>query len=198
LTAATPISVTAGSVTAGRDFSLDRGGTISGTVSNAMTSSYLPGVFIYLYERSTTGTAVYVDETDSSFLGGGYYRFAGLPTRIYYVYTRNFTGFIDEIFDNVACSGLCQPQDTVTQGTGISISGANTRAADIRLTPTRFPVFSKTAPGHNHRAADECHLVVESNSVSSFYEYCYDTIDNNSCDGTWVGASQRPAWRLAD
>ncbi len=59
----------------------------------------------------------------------GRFTFTGLPTGTYFVYTRSFEGFRDEVFDDIPCVDFCDPQSgtpiAVTQGvetTGIDFS----------------------------------------------------------------------------
>ncbi len=117
---AAPVSVTAGSVTSGKNFDLEHGGSITGTITNAATSAPLQGITVYVYQRSNAGSDVYVGDATSDASGG--YSVGGLRTGTYYLHTYNNEGFLNEIFDGIQCSGYCSSGTAVELGTGVAVT----------------------------------------------------------------------------
>lgn len=88
-------------------FVLDRGGVISGVVTDAETSAPLPGVGMRLIGLDTSDPPV-MFETDIESNASGAYAFQGLPAGRYYVLTQNALGYADELYEDVPCpGGLC-------------------------------------------------------------------------------------------
>jgi hypothetical protein len=126
VTSGAPITVTLGSTTTGIDFALTPGGRISGTVTDAGTSTPLASVSVYVYGSS--GSQVTSGYTDSS---GSYVTYTGLPTGTYYARTSNYVGYLDELYSDLPCAGgSC----TATGGTPISVTqGTTTGGVDFGL-----------------------------------------------------------------
>jgi hypothetical protein len=121
----TPIVVTAGGVTSGVDFTLSTGGRIAGTVRAASTGAPVPEVFVWILDlagRQVTGS--WADDA------GGYV-VGYLPPGTYHARTSNYSGFIDELYGDVACpGGTC----SVAAGTRIVVgAGATTSGVDFTL-----------------------------------------------------------------
>jgi hypothetical protein len=116
VTTGTPISVTVGSTTTGINFALTTGGRISGTVTNAATSAPLAGVNLQIFNSS--GVSVANAFTDSL---GNYITNSGLPAGNYFARTSNSQGFLDELYDNIACLNC-----NVTTGTPIAVTAGST------------------------------------------------------------------------
>jgi hypothetical protein len=112
VTTGTGVSVTAGETTGSVDFALGLGGSISGTVTDAGTGSPLSNVTVYFFDAG--GAAEGSVTTD----GSGNYSKNLLPAGTHYVVTSNSLGYIDELYDNLPCSGC-----VVTAGTGIAVAG---------------------------------------------------------------------------
>jgi hypothetical protein len=81
----------------------------------------------------STGAASAAGFTDSA---GSYLTSTALPPGSYYARTGNSDGYIDELYDDIACVGGC----SVTSGTPISLAaGATTSGIDFALeTPLSF------------------------------------------------------------
>jgi Carboxypeptidase regulatory-like domain len=125
VTSGTAISVTVGMTTTGIDFALAAGGRISGTVTDAGTALPLTSTSVYVY--SSSGSQVTRGYTDSS---GVYTTESGLPSGTYYARTSNSKGYIDELYNNIACPGSC----TATSGTAITVTvGMTTSGIDFGL-----------------------------------------------------------------
>ncbi len=127
LTVGTPIAVTAGSTTADIDFALDPGNTISGTITDNSTGTGLGNFRIDIYDLG----AAWVTKgyTDSA---GGYTTRGGLPTGNYYVVSLNVSGYYDELYEDLPCTGACD----VTLGTPVAVvEGSQTAGIDFALDP---------------------------------------------------------------
>lgn len=128
----TPIAVTLGATTAGRDFALSVGGSVSGTVTHAVTAAPVVG-------RTVTVVAVSngaFHSSSASTNASGVYTVRGLPGGTYYAYTSGGSGLIDEIYGDVACYGFCFVSDVVSRGTPIAVTtGATTSGRDFALSP---------------------------------------------------------------
>jgi hypothetical protein len=124
VTSGTPITVTAGLITSDIKFTLQKGGRIIGTVTNAVTQSPV-GAFIEIFDSSgnlvtfTSGTGSYITSE-------------GLPTGTYYARTFNFDGLFDAIYNSITCFS-CDP----TIGTAIPVTaGLTTPNIDFALCPS--------------------------------------------------------------
>ncbi len=139
LSAATPVTVTAGSVTTGIDFSLTTGFYLSGTVTAAGSGEPLAGRNVEIY--ATTGRRVQLSRTDDS----GNYRSNGLPPGDYRIVVKDggkvslgnsgFSGlgYFGQVFGNPAncVQDLCSP----ASGSNVSISAADVNGIDFQLNP---------------------------------------------------------------
>lgn len=125
VTTGTSIPVVVGSQTTAIDFALSKGGTISGTVIDAISHLPLESVSVTLYDGG--GRAVSTGTSDAS---GKYVSGAGVPTGSYFAATTNDSGYLDELYDAIPCPVGC----TVTTGTPISITaGSNTANVNFAL-----------------------------------------------------------------
>lgn len=125
--AGTPIVVTAGVTTAGKDFALTSGGRISGVVTSAVTTAPIPFV-VTVQIFDAVGANLGFVGTDAS----GVYITSGLPAGTYYVRTSNFVGFVDELYDNIPCPTALSC--TITSGTPISVTvGVTTGGVNFAL-----------------------------------------------------------------
>ena len=92
-------------------------GWISGTVTDVATGDPVSDVSIQIYDAS--GNYVDVSYTDAV----GYYElYAGLPGGTYFAATDNYEGYINEVYDDLPCTGVCDP----TVGTAIVVTGGIT------------------------------------------------------------------------
>ncbi len=138
IVASTPVDVTAGATTTGRDFALDRAGSISGTVTDAASAAPVPSVSVAVYSGGATPRQVGFGSTNSS---GGFTVF-GLPAGSYHLAT-NSARYPNEAYNNVACpNGFCSVAFAVANGAAVSVAaGAGTTGIDFGLAPPQ------TAPG---------------------------------------------------
>jgi len=132
LTRGTPVPVTVGATTSGRDVALDIGGTIRGTVRDAVTSqaSISGYVVVYLREGTVVRTAGYATVDFQS----GAYDVKGLPAGTYYAYSY-LSGYRNEIFNDIPCQAqLCTEQEQASLGTPIVVTnGADTTGIDFAV-----------------------------------------------------------------
>jgi hypothetical protein len=120
----TPIAVTAGEITPGIDFALDKGGTVSGTIIDEASSAPLSNVSVSIFDSN--GDFFSYGYTDDN----GNYTAAGLPTGSYRATTFNFSNHVDELFDDIVCEPFCDP----TVGTPIPVTiGADTPNINFAL-----------------------------------------------------------------
>ena len=116
-----PIVVTANTITNGINFALAPGGSISGVVTSDATGLGIQNVQVQVF--SSAGQNLGSVNTSAS----GSYTTSGLPAGTYYLRTSNNVGFVDELYNNLACFPTC----TVTSGTpvvvsvGATVSGVN-------------------------------------------------------------------------
>ena len=94
-----PIEVSAEAVIEDVDFGLDRLGSISGTITDAQTGDPIPSVSVRVLDESDLGAGS--GDTDDS----GVYVVGGLPTGSYYVETREFSEYRNEVYDDVSVYG---------------------------------------------------------------------------------------------
>ena len=115
LTGGTGIAVTLGNTTSGINFSLDRGGRISGRVTSGTTP--LANVGVYAYNSS----GQFVDYGFTA-QDGTYITFGGLAAGNYFLRTFAGQGYLDELHNNISCATGCQ----ITGGTPVAATVGNT------------------------------------------------------------------------
>jgi hypothetical protein len=98
LATGTPIVVTNGG-TLTRDFALSPGGTIQGTVVDAVTGAPIQGVLVRIVAR--VGSDL-VSASNGSTNSSGAFSIGGLITGTYFAYTQSGSaGHINEVFDTI-------------------------------------------------------------------------------------------------
>jgi 5-hydroxyisourate hydrolase-like protein (transthyretin family) len=127
------INVTPGGAVANVNFALDRLGLVSGTVTNAATGAPIQNVTVAAVMRlGTSVIELFVATTNAS----GAYTIPRLPAGAVYLYTFNTQGFVNEIYDDIACVGGCNPTTAVNSGTAVQVmAGGTTAARDFALNP---------------------------------------------------------------
>jgi 5-hydroxyisourate hydrolase-like protein (transthyretin family) len=122
----TPILVTAGATTSGIDFSLRSMGRISGTVRDAATGLPLAGVRVSV--QGSTNPTVTSALTDGN---GAWATGVSLSPGTYYARTWSSAGYVDEVYDDIACP---YPTCPVATGRPITVTaGATTTGIDFGL-----------------------------------------------------------------
>jgi len=124
-TTGTGIAVVGGTTVTGIDFTLDRLGTISGTVTDAGTGSPLSGQGVTVYDDlGSPGFPIFT-------LSDGSYESAGLASGTYFVRT-DTSDHLDELYDGIACEPSCD----ATTGTPVGVVVATqTAGIDFALSP---------------------------------------------------------------
>ncbi len=121
----TQVSISAGNDASGIDFALTPGGRISGTITASNGGAFIEDVDVRIYNEEGDSITTATTSADGSYLSP-----TGLPSGNYFVRTANSQGFFDEIWDNRACTGACDP----TTGDAVSVTiGATTSDIDFSL-----------------------------------------------------------------
>jgi len=142
-------------------------GAITGTVTEEGTGTPLFGVWVEIYDSN--GGYVTYGTTNGS---GVYTSSNSLDTGDYFMRTYNFSGHINELYDDIQCVGWC----TITNGTPVSVTdGATTSGIDFALTPGGRISGTLTEEG-------------TSNPISGLYVELYDSGDKYVSDGTSDGS----------
>lgn len=137
----TPVTVGAGATTTS-DLRLSPGGSISGTLLNAVTNAAIQGnVQVYRLEGTRPRLAASADSTGGSFV------VSGLSTGVYVALAQK-SGFVRTLFSGVACVPCFE--DQLAQGTPITVtSGAVTTGITIALSPAGAISGTLRAAGTN-------------------------------------------------
>ncbi len=121
VTAGTPIVVGSSSVTA--NFSLETGGSITGSVTVQGSGAPVTRGYVEIY--GSTGSFIGLASINNS----GNYSYGGLAAGNYFARTDN-TGHLDELYNNIPCAqGAC----TVTAGTAIGVPVTGAITANFQL-----------------------------------------------------------------
>ncbi len=137
---ATPLTVTANTTTTA-NASLDRGGTVSGTVTRAAGGTPVSGVAVDLYDTSTDNV------TSGVTAGDGTYSIPGLPFGPYYAIAFS-VDYLDVLYGGTVCPGRATPRCRIDSGTPIVVSaGAPTATADFSL-PTGGTISGSVLIAH--------------------------------------------------
>ena len=124
------ILVQAAKTRTGIDFALAPGATVSGRVVDAATGAAIGGVQVAIWTFFSTTRIFAASVTDAA----GDYSVAGLTAGTYYAYTFNDVGYVDEIYDNLACVVSCESIAPTSPGTAIAVaSGATVSGRNFAL-----------------------------------------------------------------
>ncbi len=126
VTAGTPLSLTVNTITQNIDFVLAPGGTISGAVTDQVTSGGLSNVAVDVY----TAAGAFVKEAITG--GGGVYSVAGLASGSYVVRTAvpaPQNHYINEVYDDIPCIGPC----SLASATLVPVTAGSTTGAGFAL-----------------------------------------------------------------
>ncbi len=169
MAAAATVTVTAGLVTAGRDFALNPplSGRVRGLITSATTSAPAPNVGVILYARVGTRYA---------YAGSGYadlngrYDIGALPPGNYYAQTLSWDHqYIDEIHPDIPCVGTCEWEQggvgAVTLGTPVSVG-----TAAVALNFALQPRSASRLPGQ----VTELAAYIANRTVDFFWYPVYD------------------------
>jgi len=133
--AGTPIVVTTGVTTSGRNLALSPGGRVTGTITDAATGARLSEIGVRLF-ANVGGSARSAGFATSDALG----RFVvgRLPAGVYFAASNasNSTQLVNEIYDNLPCTTdtFCDTAAVVASGTPIQVAaGATVPERDFAL-----------------------------------------------------------------
>ena len=135
----TAVPVTAGATTT-IDFNLTAGVRISGAVTNAVGGGAIQGVAVQVF--SASGANLGQVTTNAS----GLFTSRALPDGTYFLRTSNTLGFVDEVYDNLFCSG---PGCNVFNGTPIAAAGAGTTVSGRNFVLAQGGRIGGTVTGPN-------------------------------------------------
>jgi hypothetical protein len=119
ITSGTPVDVTAGATTSGKNFSLTAGGSIGGTVRDANTNALLNSIRVQAFLAD--GTLVKGAVTNAN----GEYAIIGLAPGTYYLKTGVVGAavfYLDELYNEIPCPLAC----TLTDGTPVVVTAGMT------------------------------------------------------------------------
>jgi hypothetical protein len=120
----TAIVVTAGGSATGRNFALDPGGSLSGSVRSTAPIAPISGVALQVYNSGGIPVAQVLSNAS------GNYEVNALPSGNFVVRTQQSLGFTDQLFNNLPCSGYCD----LLSGTPVPVtSGSGTGLIDFNL-----------------------------------------------------------------
>ena len=164
----TPQVVVAPGTLSGRDFSLAKGGRVSGTITSTVGGAKLGGVQVSIVTAS--GVFVSSGQTNGN---GSYLSQQGLADGTYFLRTSNQRGFINEVFPNINCLGTNCPNNV---GMPIIITGANSVVEDMDLAPGgRISGFVKEGgvgvPGASVSILDASGNTVNNGTVDAIGNY---------------------------
>lgn len=163
-TTGSPISVTLGQTTSGINFLLDRAGIIRGHVKDK-NGNPLPYVYINIYDSA--GNHVAYSYTDEN---GSYVR-KGLIQGTYFATTSNYSGYIDELYDNIDCPGYsCDP----LTGTPIEVKNGDSRQVNFNLSPGG-KIAGRVTDSSTGEPIEYSEIsIYDSSGNSAGYGYSYD------------------------
>lgn len=143
----------------GIDFNLAVGGQISGTVTKASDSLGIQNVSVQIYNSTGSFLGSFNTNASGNYITSG---LPGTPATTYYVKTFNSQGFVDELYDNIPCSGC-----SVTTGAPITVN-ANSVTSPISFVLAAGVGFTGTVTNAGNGALLQGVRVQVYNSVGGF------------------------------
>ena len=125
----TPVAATVENVATGINFSLATGGQITGTITDAASGAPLAGVVV---SAVRTGVAVIDFAQEVATNASGVFTVRGLPPGVYYAFTSNNIGYVDEYFGGIPCFGECDAA-SATIGPAIAVAPGGSATAGFEL-----------------------------------------------------------------
>jgi hypothetical protein len=154
---ATRVNVSSGGTTSGINFTLQRGGVITGTITAAATN--LPLQFIGAQVFNSAGVSFGTFNTDVS----GNYSTGGLPAGTYYVRTSNNAGYVNQLWQGGSCP---QTGCLVTTGTPVVVTGTATTSGINFALALGGRISGKVTDASNGQALNVQVTVFTSSGVS--------------------------------
>ncbi len=135
------ITVGVGETVTGKDFQLNSGAIISGTVYQNDGSTAAPGVIVSLYTGDPCGSAIYI--TGAGTNPSGDYSLSGFPAGTYFLRTsNNGTVYLNEWWGFPLSSIECNGAQTITVNVGQTVTGK-----DFQLDPIAELVYFEDFSG---------------------------------------------------
>lgn len=131
----TPVVVAAGTTVTGKDFALDEGGRISGTMTDATTGAPIANSFVSAYIK-VAGFANFAGSATTN--AAGQYTIQGLAAGAYGVVTSQSSNvnYTNEIYNDILCPIGCSTTTTVESGSLVPVTlGTTTPGINIALSP---------------------------------------------------------------
>lgn len=129
-TSGTPIPVTLGNTVAGRNITLDRGGSVTGRVVDAVTQAPIAGVEVVPITRQN-GTVVRMSGATTN--ASGVYTLTGVPLGSIEVFTGGNHGYANQIYGGPDCIGACRDVVRASAGTRLNVTAAGVTGIDFSL-----------------------------------------------------------------
>ena len=114
------VMVSAGATVAGRNFALEPGGIIEGTVLGNPGAAPIPGAAVVFYSRDSFGNQKFVGYATAD--ASGAFSLGGLVGGTYYAYSEA-PQYQNEFYDRVPCLGYCEGSLAATAGAPITVTG---------------------------------------------------------------------------
>ncbi len=96
------IVVGPGARVTGIDFALSKASLIVGEVTDAADGAPLQGVRVYVFDEAGNFVTSGMSDPD-----GRYETTSSIPAGVYYAYSSNSLGYVDEVFEDMPCDGIC-------------------------------------------------------------------------------------------
>jgi len=188
-TTSNPIVVTANTTSHNIDFALVAGGSISGTVTNSVSTNPVPSIDVQLYNAA--GTLV---KTAFSNASGGF-TLDGLPAGTYFARTAvpAGSGLVDQLFNTLPCVAC-----VVTTGTPIVVTNGTTQSGvnfALATIPTIAPI-----PNVSTRVNVATAVPITVGSAAGVNGVTLSAVSSNPAlvpNATWCPAGRAPTgpWR---
>ena len=141
LSSAAPIAVTAGTTITNRNFTLARAIQLVGKVTDVATGLPIEGVSVSLYERTS---GLFVGTATTGYRGA--FLFQNIANGSYVAFTSNTSGYINEIYSDIACATTCSSATALASGTPITVASALADAAGDIIGGVNFALSLRNAP----------------------------------------------------
>ena len=154
VTVGAPVVVNDGATTSGVNFFLNPGGKLSGKVTDSVTN--LPPASPVLVTAVSFGGLGQVVKQVVTDAATGMYELSALPAGLYFVYTINVTGHINEIYNGTQCNGYYGCRERATTGTPIVVNNGAT-TSEHRLPARQGRQHQREREGRRHRPESTGH-----------------------------------------
>ncbi len=176
VTTGTPVSVEVATVTSGIDFALNRSGSISGVVVDAIDQSSLSG---YIYIKEIGGDGFWTEYSHGS------YTLEGLLPGSYLVIA-DIANYVDEVWDDQPCAGEYPEHCDISGGTPVVLEAG--MEVDIDFALDRLGSLSGTVRDRDNGAPLTGFRVQSLDATGEVFGYDYsDSGGGYEIRGLWPG-----------